>query len=114
MNAWASEKTRGKITGVADGMINPLTELFIANAVYFKGKWEEPFDGKLTKNRVFHLRDGKQQQVPMMEQSRRFDYRRGTGYEAVRLEYQGWALGMYVFLPDAGSSPEKLAGIMTG
>ena len=114
INAWASEKTRGKITSIADGMINPLTELFLANAVYFKGRWEEPFDAKLTKNRVFHLRGGKQQQCPMMEQSRKFDYRRGTGYEAVRLEYQGWALGMYVFLPDAGSSPEKLAGIMTG
>jgi serpin B len=114
INAWASEKTHGKITSIADGMINSLTELFLADAVYFKGKWDKPFDAKSTKDRAFRLRGGKQKQVPMMEQSRKFDYRRGTGYEAVRLEYQGWSLGMYVFLPDAGSSPEKLVSIMTG
>ena len=114
MNAWASEKTHGKINGIADGLINPLTELVLANAVYFKGKWEEPFEVKNTKDRVFHLRAGRQKKVPMMEQTRKFSYRRGSGYQAVRLPYQGWALGMYVFLPDAGSSPEKLIGIMNG
>jgi serine protease inhibitor len=50
----------------------------------------------------------------MMEQARRFTYRQGSGYQAVRLAYQGWSLGMYVFLPDAGSSPEKLLSIMSG
>jgi serpin B len=114
INAWASEKTHGRINGIADGLVNPLTELVLANAVYFKGKWEEPFEVKSTKDRVFHLRAGQQKQVPMMEQTRKFTYRQGTGYQAVRLPYQGWALAMYVFLPDAGSSPEKLIGIMTG
>lgn len=114
INAWASEKTHGKITSIADGMISSLTELFLADAVYFKGKWDEPFDAKSTKDRVFHLRGGKVKHMPMMEQTRKFDYRRGSGYEAVRLEYQGWSLGMYIFLPDAGSSPEKLVSIMTG
>jgi serine protease inhibitor len=114
MNAWASEKTHGRINGIADGLIDPLTELVLANAVYFKGKWEEPFEVKSTKEKVFHLRAGRQKQVPMMEQTRKFTYRRGTGYQAVRLPYQGWALAMYVFLPDADSSPDKLIGIMTG
>jgi len=114
INTWASEKTHGKISSIADGMINSLTELFLADAVYFKGRWDEPFDAKSTRSRAFHLRGGNQKQVPMMEQTRKFDYRRGSGYEAVRLEYQGWSLGMYVFLPDAGSSPEKLVSIMTG
>lgn len=114
INAWASDKTHGKINGIADGLINRRTELVLANAVYFKGRWETPFDVKITRDRVFHLRAGRQKQVPMMEQSRKFTYRRGSGYQAVRLPYQGWALAMYVFLPDAGSSPEKLIGIMTG
>ena len=50
----------------------------------------------------------------MMEQTRKFTYRRGTGYQAVRLPYEGCALAMYVFLPDADSSPGKLIGIMNG
>ena len=114
MNAWASEKTHGRIDHIADGLINQPTELVLANAVYFKGKWVVPFDVESTKDRVFHLREGRQKEVPMMEQTRKFTYRRGSGYQAVRLPYQGWDLGMYVFLPDAGSSPEKLIGIMNG
>jgi serpin B len=114
MNAWASEKTHGKIGRIADGLINPLTDLFLANAVYFKGKWAVPFEGKRTKDRVFHLRAGRQKQVPMMEQTQAFTYREGSGYQAVRLPYQGGEIAMYVFLPDAGSSPEKLIGIMNG
>jgi serpin B len=114
INTWASEKTHGRITGIADGLVNSLTELFLANAVYFKGMWEEPFELKDTKVRPFHLRGGHQKPLPMMEQARRFIYRQGSGYQAVRLPYRGWSLGMYVFLPDVGSSPEKLLSIMTG
>jgi serpin B len=114
INAWASEKTHGKISGIADGLIDADTRLVLANAVYFKGKWQVPFDVKATKDRVFHFQAGRQKQVPMMEQTRTFDYRRGSGYQAVRLRYQGWVLAMYIFLPDAGSSPEKLISIMTG
>ena len=114
INAWASDKTHGRISRIADGMIDPLTELFLANAVYFKGKWKDPFEKKNTKDHVFHLRGGQQKKLPMMEQARKFDYRRGSGYQAVRLAYQGWSLGMYVFLPDPNSSPEKLVSIMNG
>ena len=114
INSWASEKTHGKITHIADGMIFPPPDLFLANAVYFKGKWEDPFDRGNTKDKAFHLRNGSQKQVSMMQKSRKFTYRQGTGYQAVRLPYEGWSLSMYVFLPDPGSSPEKLVGIMTG
>ena len=114
INDWASEKTHGRITRIADGLLSSLTRAFLANAVYFKGKWEEPFEVKATKDRPFHLRGGRQKQMPMMEQSRKFTYRQGSGYQAVRLPYLGWSLGMYVFLPDPGSSPEKLLSIMTG
>ena len=114
VNAWAKEKTRGRIPAIADGLIDPATDLFLANAVYFKGKWEVPFEMKLTKDRVFHLRSGRERKLPMMEQTRRFTYRRGTGYQAVRLPYQGWSVAMYVFLPDDGSSPEKLLSVLSG
>lgn len=114
INNWASEKTHGKISNIADGLINRFTQLLLANAVYFKGKWETPFDAKATKDHVFHLRGGPTKKIPMMEQSRKFMYRRGTGYQAVRLNYEGWSLGMYVFLPDENSSPEKLLGILNG
>lgn len=114
INGWVTKKTHGKITSILQGPIDPATQLFLANAIYFKGKWQEPFDKKATTNRLFHLRGGTQKEVPMMEQSRHFQYRRGSGYQAVRLEYEDSRLSMYIFLPDENSSPEKLLSIMNG
>ena len=114
MNAWVSEKTHGRMNRIADGLTGPVVELVLANAIYFKGKWEVPFEVINTKERVFHLRGGRQKKLRMMAQVRHFEYRRGTGYQAVRLAYQGWNLGMYIFLPDVNSGPDKLLGIMNG
>ncbi len=114
INSWVNEKTHGKIPGMVSGPIDPAIYLYLANAVYFKGQWMTPFEAKDTKDRDFHLRNGRQKKLPMMFQGGEFSYRRGTGYQAVRLPYEGWNLGMYVFLPDAGSSPEKLLAIMNG
>jgi serpin B len=115
INQWASDQTHGRITGIANGMINPLyTDLILANAIYFKGKWLDPFEKNLTKERPFHPAAGAPKNLPMMEMSKTFTYRRGTGYQAVRLPYLGADLAMYVFLPDAGSSPAKLLHLMNG
>jgi len=115
INRWASDQTHGRITGIADGMIDPLnTDLILANAIYFKGKWEEPFEAKLTKDRPFHLATGAAKNLPLMEKSKKFAYRKGSGYQAVRLPYRGGDLAMYVFLPAPGSSPVKLLQIMNG
>jgi hypothetical protein len=55
INQWASDQTHGRITGIANGMIDPLyTDLVLANAIYFKGKWLDPFDATLTKERPFY------------------------------------------------------------
>jgi serpin B len=114
MNAWASEKTHGRIKRIADGLINEQTALFLANAIYFKGKWLVPFDVKSTMDRPFHLQSGQQKKIPMMDREGLFAYLRAVGYQAVRLEYQDWNLAMYVFLPDVGSSPGKILNRMSG
>lgn len=115
INRWASDQTRGRITGIADGMVDPIyTDLILANAIYFKGRWLHPFDSKLTKERPFHPAVGPAKKLPMMEMSREFGYRSGSGYQAVRLPYIRHVLGMYVFLPDPGSSPAKLLQTLNG
>lgn len=114
INQWSSQQTHGRIQGIADGLIDPYTDLILANAIYFKGKWDEPFDVKLTKARLFHSANGSQKSLPMMEMSKSFMYRKGSGYQAVRLPYMGYDLAMYVFLPDRGSSPEMVLQILNG
>jgi len=116
INAWASDQTHGRITQIADDNFFRVDQprLFLANAVYFKGKWSDPFKAEDTKDRPFYLRGGGQKTIPMMTQSKSFTYRRGTGYQAVRLPYEGENLAMYAFLPDPNSSPEKLVGLLSG
>jgi serpin B len=108
INAWADENTHGRIKNIVAGRLPGDTEVFLANAIYFKGSWERKFEPKQTKERAFNLRDGNQKQTPMMQQSGEFQYQEGNGCQAVRLPYAGGRLGMYVLLPEAGSSAEKL------
>ena len=115
INNWASEKTHGRITRIADGMIDPVFgRLLLANAVYFNGKWSDPFEPEATADRSFHLINGSKKDIPMMPKSRTFRYQRGKDYQAVRLPYKGGNLAMYIFLPDINSSPGKLLRIMDG
>jgi serpin B len=115
INTWASEKTHGRISRIADGLIDPVwNRLFLANAVYFKGKWSDPFDAEDTKDRPFHLAGGGQKTVRMMMQTGTFTYRHTAAYQAVRLPYEAENLGMYLFLPATDSGPKKLLGLMSG
>jgi serpin B len=114
INDWASEKTHGRIPHLIDQLDPEDGRLFLANAVYFKDKWENPFEPSVTRNRPFYLHNGTKEIVQMMSRSYVFSYRHGTGYQALRLPYEGDNLAMYVFLPDANSSLEKLLSIMNG
>jgi serine protease inhibitor len=108
INDWAEKETRGKIKDVVQFPFPPLTRVILANAIYFKGKWDRPFDTSATKLHVFHLSGGGEKQVPMMWQRGNFSYQEGDGFQAVRLPYAGKRLQMYLFLPGTNSSPAKL------
>jgi serine protease inhibitor len=108
INDWADKRTHGKIRQVVQWPFDPATRVVLANAIYFKGKWERPFDKKDTKPHTFHLADGGEKQTPTMWQHGHFDYQQGDSYQAVRLPYAGRRLWMEIFLPDANSSPAKL------
>ncbi len=114
INSWAAAQTQGKIPRIADEMIDPAhTRLFLADAIYFKGKWASPFALKDTQARPFHLRGGRQKMIPMMALTKTFDHRKGQGYQAVRLPYEGSNLAMYVVLPDDNSSLENILGLLS-
>ena len=116
INRWASDQTHGRIRDIANGLIDPnLTDMVLANAIYFKGKWLKAFDKDLTQQKVFHAASGRAIEVPMMRKvNETLSYRRDAGhYQAVRLPYMGGKLAMYVFLPDAGSSPGRLLKTLT-
>ena len=108
INHWADQSTHGKIQDIVRWPFDPATRVVLANAIYFKGKWERPFDQKETRPHAFHPAGGGEKEVPTMWQHGHFDYQSGEGFQAVRLPYAGRRLWMEVFLPDADSSLAKL------
>jgi serpin B len=114
INAWASNSTRGKIDKIVSPPLDPSLVVLLANAVYFHGNWQYKFDTNLTTNGPFYLPGGSPESVTMMQQTANFEYTSATNYQAVRLNYQGSNIAMYVFLPSPDSSLEELLAQMSG
>ncbi len=101
INSWFEKQSRGRFKEViAPGEIDSLTRLVLANAIYFKGKWESRFLERKTKEAPFTLLDGTKIKVPTMAQSHDFDYMETGGFKALRLPYKDSALSMIIFLPN--------------
>ena len=105
INNWVSDQTRDRIKDIIPpGMIDPLTRLVLANAIYFKATWEHEFDANETSDKPFHLLDGETVSVPMMgmKTGEDFTYSAGDGLQAIALPYKGGLTEMVVIVPDAG------------
>jgi serpin B len=114
INKWVDQETRGRIKKLFNGPLSGATGAVLANAIYFKGSWENKFEESRTQDRPFNLQYQQQKTVPMMEQSRSFRYLETNGLQAVRLPYAGSKLGMYVLLPAKESSPLNLLSNLDG
>ncbi len=98
INGWVNENTNGKIEEIVYE-IRPGTVLFLINAIYFKGSWQDEFDTSQTRPGIFHLSDGREKQVEMMSRTGQYPYFRGEHFEAAGLPYGDGRLSMYIFLP---------------
>ena len=71
INAWAEEKTRGRIKDlIPPGKVNALTRLVLLNAIYFKGDWAVQFHPKATEQADFRAAGGAKVAVQMMHNSK--------------------------------------------
>ncbi len=103
INNWVSDQTEGRIKDlIPPGALDQATRLVLTNAVYFNAAWQYPFDKNATSDAPFHLLDGKDITIPMMRQTKSFNYAEGEGYQAVELPYDGRELSMVVLLPRSG------------
>jgi serpin B len=103
INRVIAEQTAGKITGLLPpGSVRPLTRLVLANAVYLKAAWLQPFPVAKTSDAPFYPegQDRPDVTVPMMRGAAARAYVRGDGYQTVLLPYTAGGLAMAVTLPD--------------
>ena len=106
INTWVEDKTNDRIKDlIPEGMLDPLTRLVLANAIYFKGNWASQFKPEHTRPAPFKLADGTTVEVPMMSQTADFKLAHTPEFQLLELPYEGDDLSMLILLP---SESDKL------
>lgn len=105
INSWAAKATHGMIPNFLKSL-DLQTTLYLANAMYFNGKWSSPFDAKFTKPAPFYA-DGKEYKVQMMQQTGlHAPYAKNDKFEVLGLGYKGQC-AFFAFLPAADNSLDE-------
>ena len=77
--------------------------VILTNAVYFRGKWKQPFSKSQTESKPFYLAGERSKAVRMMRNSNlSLAYRDGVEFESAELAYEGSEIRMQVLLPKPG------------
>ncbi|KAM9393550.1 serine protease inhibitor A3M-like [Pholidichthys leucotaenia] len=58
INKYVADKTNGKIDKLVENL-DPSTVMYLISYIYYKGKWQTPFDPAMTKEDTFNVEDGK-------------------------------------------------------
>jgi len=103
INGWVSNATKGRIPQLFDRLDGRWGAVLV-NALTFDGKWEKPFDPKLTAGEWFKAPGG-QIEVGMMRRSGPIPFHDFGAFRAVRLDYQG-DFSMIAMLPNEPSAPD--------
>ncbi|CAH1153432.1 unnamed protein product [Phaedon cochleariae] len=100
INQWVSDSTHGAITEIVSPQtLSTKSKVVIANALHFKGAWQNAFDINNTVTKCFHTAKGCVS-APMMHVSEEFNYNYISSLRAhaVELPYQG-KFSMLILLP---------------
>lgn len=113
INAWIEDETAGKIPDlIPEGLIDAMTRLVLANAIYFNGSWLHPFIEDLTDQQPFTLLDGESVDVEMMYlPGEELGYARLENAQLVRLPYFSGDFSMVLMVPDAGDFVDFESGL---
>ena len=120
INGWTEEHTKGKIKNLfPSGSLDAQTRLVLTSAIYFYGKWQDPFVTSRTQPATFTLPTGATTQAPFMNQTSHFGYTDTPSAQILEMRYAGTGIAFDVLLPKsvAGVSdleksltPENLTG----
>jgi serpin B len=85
----------------------------LVNTINFKGIWTDKFPKAYTQDEMFKGEDGKEQTVPMMNQTRQFFYTENDLCQTLCLPYSNGAYQMIVLLPKEGKTVKEVAQSLT-
>ena len=101
INAWASEKTFGRIKNMVD-YLNPATKAVMMNTVYFRGLWTEELPDKQINDGNFTNENGETEQARMVSYPKESLYAEGETYQTTVRHFGNEAFAMDFILPKEG------------
>ncbi|XP_016315419.1 alpha-1-antitrypsin homolog [Sinocyclocheilus anshuiensis] len=106
INKFIAKKTHDKITNMVKDLDSDMVMMLI-NYMYFRGKWDKPFDAKLTHKADFKVDKNTTVQVDMMKRTGRYDiYQDPVNQTTVMMVPYKGNTSMMIVLPDEGKMKE--------
>uniref|UniRef100_A0ACD5WHB8 Uncharacterized protein n=1 Tax=Avena sativa TaxID=4498 RepID=A0ACD5WHB8_AVESA len=103
INAWLEAKTGGRWKALLnEGSIGVTTAIVLANALYFRAYWYDPFEKNLTEDADFYVSPGQVVRAPFMAGSALHAHMCigvHPGFKILRMPYAG-RFSMCIYLPD--------------
>jgi serpin B len=100
INDWVAGQTHDKIKDLLPpGSVVPTTHLVLTNAIYFKGKWDRPFEKSNTHEADFAVSADRKVSAPFMYQQAKFRYAEDDDVQVLELPYGNGELSMRILLP---------------
>ena len=117
VNAWAKDKTHGRIDQILQQEPNADTRMIITNALYYLGEWELPFEANDTFDGDFAAPGGIAS-VSYMNSDWSVPYYSNSDFSMITLSFKAKAdeghYAMAFLLPAEGSSVDALLASMKG
>ncbi|KAM8811005.1 ovalbumin-like [Eudromia elegans] len=111
INSWIESQTNGAIKNFfLPGTVNSQSEMVLANAISFKGLWENAFRDEDTQELPFRVTEQESKPVQMMYQVGSFKVATVAAekMKIIELPYANGRLSMFVLVPDSISDMERL------
>ena len=100
INRWTEEQTKQKIQNLLPaGSLGAQTRLVLTSAIYFYGKWQDPFVPSHTQLAPFTLPAGATTQASFMNQTWNFGYTQTPSAQILEMRYAGTGMAFDVLLP---------------
>lgn len=104
INSWVKEHTGGMIEKILEENLDEDDRMALFNAIYFEGKWMEPFFGEDTKEIPFYGKKDTKNVDMMYLYDKKFSYTEKNGLRGIEVPYKDSSVVMDLVMP---SDPDK-------
>jgi serine protease inhibitor len=98
INGWVNDKTHEKIPKIIDEIPTEMV-MYLINALYFKGTWQQEFNPESTQKMGFLVAPEEYTEVDMMGREDTLNYFRNETFSAIELPYGDGNFNMTILLP---------------